>query len=85
MLPWHHVPPWHEEPPWHGMPPIKMMMMMMRQGRLGDTRYLDEVFITINGQRQYLWRAVNQDGDVLDILVNLVAIRVRRNASFASF
>jgi len=43
-------------------------MMMMRQGRLGDTRYLDEVFITINGQRQYLWRAVDQDGDVLDIL-----------------
>jgi putative transposase len=40
-----------------------------RQGRLGDTWYLDEVFITINGQRQYLWRAVDQAGDVLDILV----------------
>ena len=40
-----------------------------RQGRLGDTWYLDEVFVTINGQRQYLWRAVDQDGDVIDILV----------------
>ena len=40
-----------------------------RQGRLGDTWFLDEVFITINGQRQYLWRAVDQDGDVIDILV----------------
>ena len=40
-----------------------------RQGRLGDTWYLDEVFITIQGQRQYLWRAVDQDGDCLDILV----------------
>ena len=40
-----------------------------RQGRLGDTWYLDEVFVTIQGQRQYLWRAVDQDGDVLDILV----------------
>ena len=29
-----------------------------RQGRLGDTWFLDEVFVTINGQRQYLWRAV---------------------------
>jgi len=26
-------------------------------------------FITINGQRRYLWRAVDQDGDVLDVLV----------------
>ena len=40
-----------------------------RQGRLGDTWYLYEVFVTIQGQRQYLWRAVDQDGDVIDILV----------------
>jgi len=40
-----------------------------RQGRLGDTWYLDEVFITIQGQHQYLWHAVDQDGDTIDILV----------------
>lgn len=40
-----------------------------RQGRLGDIWYLDEVFVKINGQLQYLWRAVDQDGDVIDILV----------------
>ena len=40
-----------------------------RQGRLGDTWHLDEVFIKIQGGRQYLWCAVEQDGDVLDILV----------------
>jgi putative transposase len=40
-----------------------------RAGRLGDTWYLDEVFLNIQGRRQYLWRAVDQDGDVLDILV----------------
>jgi putative transposase len=40
-----------------------------RQGRLGDTWHIDEVFVTIQGQRQYLWRAVDQDGDVIDILV----------------
>lgn len=40
-----------------------------RQGRLGDTWYLDEVFIKISKKRHYLWRAVDQDGDVLDILV----------------
>ena len=40
-----------------------------RQGRLGDTWYLDEFFVTINGERQYLWRVVDQDGDLIDILV----------------
>jgi putative transposase len=40
-----------------------------RQGRLGDTWHLDEVFVTIRGRRQYLWRAVDQDGDLIDILV----------------
>ena len=40
-----------------------------RRGRLGDAWYLDEVFVTCHGRRQYLWRAVDQDGDVLDLLV----------------
>jgi putative transposase len=40
-----------------------------RHGRLGDRWHLDEVFLTINGKLQYLWRAVDQDGEVLDILV----------------
>jgi putative transposase len=37
--------------------------------RPGDKWHLDEVFLPINGERQYLWRAVDQDGNVLDILV----------------
>jgi transposase-like protein len=40
-----------------------------REGRLGGHWHLDEAFIRINGQQQYLWRAVDQDGDVIDILV----------------
>ncbi len=39
------------------------------RGPLGDTWYLDEVFIEINRVQHYLWRAVDQDGDELDILV----------------
>ncbi|MBE3658142.1 hypothetical protein BOO92_15795 [Vibrio navarrensis] len=34
-----------------------------------STWYLDEVFIKINGVLHYLWRAVDQDGDEIDILV----------------
>jgi putative transposase len=40
-----------------------------RQGRLGDTWHLDELFVNIRGQQHYLWRAVDQDGDVIDILL----------------
>ena len=40
-----------------------------RRGRQGDTWYLDEVFVKIQGRQQYLWRAVDEDGDVIDILV----------------
>ena len=45
-----------------------------REGRHGDDWFVDEVFVSIAGQRHYLWRAVDQDGDVIDILV-----RRRRN------
>jgi putative transposase len=40
-----------------------------RRGQLGDRWHLDEVFLKIQGKLQYLWRAVDQDGEVLDILV----------------
>ena len=49
--------------------PVYAHKLKKRQGRLGDTWHLDEVFVTIQGERQYLWRAVDQDGDVIDILV----------------
>ena len=43
--------------------------LRQRRGRLGDTWHLDELFVTLNGRHQYLWRAVDEDGDLLDILV----------------
>ena len=32
----------------------------------GDTFFIDEVFVKINGKQHYLWRAVDQDGEVVD-------------------
>ena len=43
-----------------------------------DKWHLDEVFVTINGQHYYLWRAVDSEGLVLDILM-----QTRRNAKAA--
>lgn len=33
----------------------------------GDTFFIDEVFVKINGKQYYLWRAVDQDGEVIDV------------------
>jgi putative transposase len=35
----------------------------------GDTFFLDEVFVKIQGKQQYLWRAVDQDGEVVDVFL----------------
>src|ERR687885_1489867 len=40
-----------------------------RLPRAGDTWHLDEVAVKIAGKKHWLWRAVDQDGIVLDILV----------------
>jgi putative transposase len=40
-----------------------------RRPKPGDKWHLDEVFLTIRGTRHYLWRAVDQEGNILDILV----------------
>ncbi len=40
-----------------------------RRPRPNDKWHLDEVFITMNGKTSYVWRAVDADGRVLDIVV----------------
>ena len=66
--------------------PVYARQLRRRRGRMGDTWYLDEVFVTIQGRQQYLWRAVDEDGDVLDILVQShrnrrAAVRFFRDAT----
>jgi transposase-like protein len=48
--------------------------------RPGDKWHLDEVFVKISGITHYLWRAVDQRGNVLDVLVPS-----RRNAKAAKW
>ena len=35
----------------------------------GDTFFIDEVFVKIQGKQHYLWRAVDQDGEVVDVFL----------------
>jgi putative transposase len=44
----------------------------------GDTFYIDEVFVKISGKQHYLWRAVDQDGEVVDVY-----LQARRDAAAA--
>jgi putative transposase len=50
-----------------------------KRPQTGEKWHLDEVFLKMNGRRQYLWRAVDQHGVVLDILV-----QSRRNKEAAT-
>lgn len=43
--------------------------LKQRRPKPGDKWHLDEVFIWVRGKLHYLWRAVDQNGVVLDILV----------------
>ncbi len=54
---------------WRKFGPRYARALVRRRGRLGDIWHLDELFVTIRGQRHYLWRAVDEEGDVIDILV----------------
>ena len=38
-----------------------------RHQGFGDTFFIDEVFVRIQGKQQYLWRAVDQDGEVVNL------------------
>jgi hypothetical protein len=33
--------------------------------------YIDEVFVKIDGKQQYLWRAVDQDGEIVDVFLQV--------------
>ena len=58
--------------------PTYARKLKSKHGGFGDTFYLDEVFIKINGKQHYLWRAVDQDGEVIDVFV-----QNRRNGAAA--
>jgi len=58
--------------------PLYAHRLLRRHRGYGDTVFMDEVFVRIRGQYQYLWRAVDQDGEVVDVL-----LQERRDAASA--
>jgi putative transposase len=69
---------WCVHRPKGGIPLAYANQLRRRRPRPGDKWHLDEVFVRINDKLCYLWRAVDQHGIVLDVLV-----QSRRNAKAA--
>lgn len=53
-----------------------------REGKGASQWHCDEMFVRINGEFVYLWRAVDQDGDVLDVLVQKRRSRIAAERFF---
>jgi putative transposase len=53
----------------HTFRPLSAAQLRQRRPQPKDTWHLDELYIKMNGRTYYLWRAVDADGMVLDILV----------------
>jgi putative transposase len=49
--------------------PMIARKLRQRRGRPSDRWHLDEMVIRIGGKRMYLWRAVDDEGEILDMLV----------------
>ena len=49
--------------------PVIARRLRRRRPRPGDRWHLDEMVIRIAGRRMYLWRAVDHEGEILDMLV----------------
>jgi putative transposase len=58
--------------------PAYARRLKQKHGGFGDTFYLDEIFIKINGKQHYLWSAGDQNGEVVDVYV-----QSRRNGAVA--
>jgi putative transposase len=58
--------------------PLYARRLRRRHPGYGDTFFMDEVFVGIRGEQRYLWRAVDQDGEVVDVL-----FQERRDAAAA--
>ena len=57
---------------------VEYARRLKRKEGPNDIWHLDEMFVRINGKQHYLWRAVDQEGDTIDILV-----QARRSARAA--
>ena len=49
--------------------PLYARRLRRRHQGYGDTFFIDEVFIKMDGKQHYLWRAVDQDGEVVDVFL----------------
>jgi putative transposase len=65
--------------------PVIARRLRRRRPRPSGQWHLDEMVVRIAGRRMYLWRAVDHEGEILDMLGSAAATPGRRCGSCASF
>jgi transposase-like protein len=55
-----------------------------RRGRMGRSWYVDETFIKVNGRLVYLYRAIDRDGNLVDVLLSEKRDKAAARAFFRS-
>src|ERR1700704_1607128 len=59
--------------------PLIARKLRQRRPRPSDRWHLDEMVVRIAGKRMYLWRAVDHEGEILDMLVQIAVRQAWRN------
>ncbi|CAO3437685.1 Integrase, catalytic region [Azospirillum endophyticum] len=55
-----------------------------RRGKIGRSWYVDETYLKVAGQWQYLYRAIDSDGNLVDVFLSVTRDRAAAEAFFRS-
>jgi putative transposase len=71
---------------WEGQlaPVLSEMLRKHRRGRIGASWYTDETYIKVKGRWTYLYRAIDRDGNLVDVLLSEKRDKAAAEAFFRS-
>jgi putative transposase len=65
-------------------PRVSETLRKHRRGRIGPSWYVDETFLKVKGRSVYLYRAIDRDGNLVDILLSEKRDKAAAEAFFRS-
>ena len=65
-------------------PLVSETLRKHRRGRIGPSWYVDETFIKVKGRSVYLYRAIDRDGNLVDVLLSEKRDKAAAEAFFRS-
>jgi putative transposase len=68
----------------HFAPLLSELLRKQRRGRIGPSWYVDETFIKVKGRWRYLYRAIDREGNLVDVLLREKRDKTAAEAFFRS-